>query len=55
MAKIPMDPDCMWNYSFCKWIDLGVEIDDDWFSVGKIDYDTLVDLQIDFMHPFEDE
>jgi hypothetical protein len=29
-------PDCMWNYSCCELMDLGVEIDDDWHSVGNI-------------------
>jgi hypothetical protein len=34
MAPIPIDPDCVWNYYFCELIDLGVEIDEDWYSVG---------------------
>jgi hypothetical protein len=38
----------MWNYSFCEWIDSGVEIDEDWYSVGNIEYDELNDLQGDF-------
>jgi hypothetical protein len=54
MAKIPTNPDYVWNYSFCELVDLGVEIDDDWYSVGNIDYDTLDDLQVDFQHLFED-
>lgn len=40
-----MQPDCMWNYSFCEWIDLEVEIDDDWYKVGNIEYDALHDLR----------
>jgi hypothetical protein len=34
MAPIPINPDCMWNYSFCELIDLGMEIDEDSYSVG---------------------
>jgi hypothetical protein len=41
MAPIPIDPDCVWNYSFCEWIDLKVEIDEDRYSVGIIEYDTF--------------
>jgi hypothetical protein len=48
MAPIPIDPDCVWNYSFCEWIDLGVEIDKDWYSVGNIEYDALDDLRGNF-------
>jgi hypothetical protein len=48
MAPIPIDPDCAWNYSFCELMDLGVGIDDDWYSVGNIKYDALNDLQDDF-------
>jgi hypothetical protein len=48
MATIPIDPDCVWNYSFCKWIDLGVKIDEDWYSVGNIEYDALDNLRGDF-------
>jgi hypothetical protein len=48
MAPIPIDPDYAWNYSFCKLMDLGVGIDDDWYSVGNIKYDALNDLQDDF-------
>jgi hypothetical protein len=44
MAHIPIDPDYMWNYYFCEWIDLGVEIDEDWYSVGNIEYNALNDL-----------
>jgi hypothetical protein len=44
MAHISIDPDCMWNDSFCELIGLGVEIDEDWYSVGNIEYDTLNDL-----------
>jgi hypothetical protein len=53
MTPIPIDPDCMWNYSFCELLDLGVEIDDDWYSVGNIEYDTLDDLRGDFPFLFE--
>jgi hypothetical protein len=49
MAPIPIDPDCMWNYSFCELIDLEVEIDEDWYGVGNIKYDKLDDLQDDFL------
>jgi hypothetical protein len=48
MAPIPIDLDCVWNYSFCEWIDLGVEIDEDWYSVGNIKYDALDELRGDF-------
>jgi hypothetical protein len=44
MASIPINLDCMWNYSFCELMDLRVEIDDDWYSVGNIEYDALDDL-----------
>jgi hypothetical protein len=55
MAPIPIDPDCVWNYSFCEWIDLGVEIDKDWYNVGNIEYDALDDLQGDFLQMFKEE
>ena len=55
MAHIPIDADCVWNYSFCEWIDLGVEIDKDWYSVGNIAYDALDDLQGDFSQWFEED
>jgi hypothetical protein len=55
MAPIPIDLDLVWNYSFCEWIDLGVEIDEDWYSVGNIEYDTLDDLRGDFPQLFEEE
>jgi hypothetical protein len=48
MAPIPIDPDYVWNYSFCEWIDLGVENDKDWYSMGNIEYDALDDLRSDF-------
>jgi hypothetical protein len=48
MAPIPIDPDCMCNYSFYELMDLGIEIDDDWYSVGNIEYDTLDELRGDF-------
>jgi hypothetical protein len=47
MARIPTYPNCIWNYSFCEWIDLGVEIDDDWYNMGNIDCNALDDLQND--------
>ena len=55
MASIPIDPNCMWNYSFCEWIDLRVEIDDDWYSVGNIEYDALDDLRGHFPQLFEED
>jgi hypothetical protein len=54
MAPIPIDLDCVWNYSFCEWIDLGVEIDEDWYSVGNIEYDALNNLRGDFPQLFEE-
>ena len=48
MIPILIDPDYMWNYFFCKPMDLGVEIDKDWYSVDNIEYDTLDDLRGDF-------
>jgi hypothetical protein len=33
-------------------MDLGVEIDKDWYSVGNIEYDALDDLQGDFPQLF---
>ena len=53
MAPIPIDSNCVWNYSFCKWIDLEVEIDEDWYSVGNIEYDALNDLHGDFPQLFK--
>jgi hypothetical protein len=44
MASIPIDPNYVWNYSFCEWIYLGVEINEDWYNVGNIEYDALNDL-----------
>jgi hypothetical protein len=55
MAPIPIDPDYVWNYYFCKWIDLGVEIDKDWYSVGNIEYDALNDLRGNFPQLFEED
>jgi hypothetical protein len=55
MAPIPIDPNCVWNYSFCEWIDLGVEIDEDWYSVGNIEYDALDDLRGNFPQLFEED
>jgi hypothetical protein len=40
---------------FCEWIDLGVEIDEDWYSVGNIEYDALDDLRGDFLQLFEED
>ena len=45
----------MRNYSFCEWIDLGVEIDEDWYSVGNIENDALDDLQDDFPQLFKED
>ena len=55
MAPIPIDPDCVWNYTFCEWIDLGVEIDEDWYSVGNNEYNALADLRGDFSQLFEED
>jgi hypothetical protein len=55
MAPIPIDLNCVWNYSFCELMDLGVEIDEDWYSVGNIEYDALDDLRGDFPQLFEDD
>ena len=55
MAPIPIDLGYVWNYSFCEWIDLGVEIDEDWYSVGNIEYDAFDDLQGDFLQLFEED
>jgi hypothetical protein len=55
MAPISIDSDCVWNYSFCEWIDLRVEIDEDWYSVGNIKYDALDDLRGDFSQLFEED
>jgi hypothetical protein len=49
MATTPVDPDCMWNCSYCELVDLGVKINDDWNSVGNIKYDTFNDLQGHFL------
>jgi hypothetical protein len=37
MTRIPIDLGCVWNYSFCESMDLGVEIDEDWYSIGNFD------------------
>ena len=55
MAPIPINPDCMWNYSFCELMDLGVEIDEDWYSISIIEFDALDDLQGDSLQLFEDD
>jgi hypothetical protein len=55
MAPIPIDPDCMWYYSFYELMDLGVEIDEDWYSVSNIKYDMLDDLQGNFLQLFEED
>jgi hypothetical protein len=54
MAPIPIDPDYVWNYFFCELMDLGVEIDEDWYSIGNIKYNSLDDLRGDFPQLFED-
>jgi hypothetical protein len=55
MAPIPIDQDCVWNYYFCEWIDLRVEIDNDWYRMGNIEYDALDDLRNDFPQWFEED
>jgi hypothetical protein len=45
----------MWIYSFLELMDLEVEIDQDWYSVGNIEYDALNDLRDDFSQLFEDK
>jgi hypothetical protein len=55
MASIPIDLDCVWNYSFYEWIDLGVATDEDWYSVGNIEYDALNKLRGDFPQLFEED
>ena len=55
MAPILIDLDCVWNYSFCELMDLGVEIDENWNSVGNIEYDELDDLQVDFSQLIEED
>jgi hypothetical protein len=55
MMRMPTNPDYVWNYSFYQLMDLGVEIDEDWCSVGNIDYDALDDLRGNYPHLFEDE
>jgi hypothetical protein len=44
MAPIPIDLDYVWNYSLYEWIDLGLEIDKDWYSMGNIEYDAFDNL-----------
>lgn len=48
LFNIPTNLDHMQNYSFCELIDLGVEIDDDWYNMGNINCDALDDLQVEF-------
>ena len=36
-------------------MDLGVEIDGDWYSIGNIEYDALNYLRDDFLLLFEDD
>jgi hypothetical protein len=55
MAPIPINSNCMWSYSCCELMDLGVLIDDDWYSVGNIEYDAIDDLQGDFPQLFKDD
>jgi hypothetical protein len=38
-----------------EWINLGVEINEDWYSVGNIEYDALDDLRGDFSQLFEED
>jgi hypothetical protein len=45
----------MWNYSLCELMDLGVKIDEYWYSFGNIEYDALDDIRADFLHLFEDD
>ena len=55
MAPIPINPNCMWNYSFCELMDLGVEIVAHWCSIGNIEYDTLDDLRCDILQLLADD
>ena len=55
MTPLPINPDYMWNYSFCELMDLRVEIDEDWYSVGNIEYDAFDDLRGDFSQLFEED
>jgi hypothetical protein len=55
MAPIPINPDYVWNYSFWEWINLGVEINEDWYSVGNIEYDALNDLKGDFSNYLKED
>jgi hypothetical protein len=45
MAGVPENSDCTWKDSLDKLLDLGVELDDDWYNVDNIVYDPLDDLQ----------
>jgi hypothetical protein len=45
MAGVPENSDCTRKDSLDKLLDLGVELDDDWYDVGNIVYDPLDDLQ----------
>ena len=36
-------------------MDLGVEIEEDWYSVSNIEYDALDNLQGHFLQLFEDD
>jgi hypothetical protein len=54
-SHIPIDLDYMWNYSFYKLMDLGVEIDEDWYSDGNIEYEALDDLRGVILLLFEDD
>jgi hypothetical protein len=55
MAPIPIDLDCMWNYTFYELMELGVEINDDWYNIGNIEYDALDNLRGDFPQLFKDD
>lgn len=54
MVKIPIDPDCEWNYLFFEWMRLGVDYLEEWYSVGNIDYDVLENLLDDLPHFYVD-
>ena len=34
---------------------MGLEVDDDWYSMSNIEYDALDDLPSDFLQLFEDD
>jgi hypothetical protein len=55
MTPIPIDPNYVWNYSFYEWIDLRVEIDEDSYSRGNIEYNALDNLCGNFPQLFEED